>query len=1218
MKKNATPLSALPPHSTKKILPSFHVPHESDEIAFSMSFATELSEILHDDSGDDISADGSTGSHYKPMAGVRITAEAASAAASRAKSTTNSTTNPKTISKKASPKAATAQGSRAQGSRAQGSRAQGSRAQGSTASAAVFAKGSNISNTSNTSGGSKGANGSKGVNGSKGANGASSGAGANGSNDGTSEDSIELPILPVRDAILFPNVLLPVLVGREQSLLAVTEAMRTEEKYIFVTAQHESVAGDPSIEPSIDNIYRSGTIARVVQTVKLQGNLVKVLLDGVAQAQVRSFVSRGNPPQPYLRADLEILPEHSANAPLTSELEALIRATQKLFPEYLKLARDIASDVATRFAALPPNPSWILYFVAAQLRVRIGSKQAVLDAHPITEQFRVLVRLLTHEVEVLKMGLSLGTKVQDAMLKNQKRYIILEHIRALQAELDGDGDDDILNYTPEQGEIYAKIMQMNMLEAAEKKAFEELDKLRRSSPSSQDHAVIRTYIDTLLALPWNNAKHFTQDNLSLDNARAVLDEDHYGLDKVKDRIVEFIAVLNFLEAERLELCLKRDQLEDVLFELTPLYGHYKRTQTMATFPAGFPVDKRPFIRLGILPQHYAMYSGYTTSEDLREAYLANFYEHHAEHLPDAPAPRKGQPRKGQTRKGQTTRKQFTTRMLIEAIIEGGLTTAASAHCKLPREMCITMKGQVLCLVGPPGVGKTSLAKSIASALGRKFVRIALGGVRDEAEIRGHRRTYVGAMPGRIIQAMKRAGTSNPVILLDEVDKLGSDMRGDPASALLEVLDPEQNHAFNDHFLELDYDLSRVLFICTANVKYDIPAPLLDRMEVIELSSYLEFEKAQIAKRHLVAKQLERHGLAGFAVRFTDEAISLLINGYTKEAGVRNLERQIAAIIRKIAHTLVGEMHAAEKALINSHGEDFDAFQHRQSREIFLPEDCMMEDERLRYKSRMAGKASAKRTKHVIDTDAVRRLLKAPPYSRAMHPSTGDSTSDSTGDNIDDNTGDSDNKNNKNKKKSIRKTLPQHTPDSVGMATGLAWTSTGGDTLPVEVVIMPVIMPTTPAESGSHGKLTLTGKLGDVMKESALAALSYVRANTGALGMDASFAREREVHIHVPEGAIAKDGPSAGLTIAVAFISAATQKPVRGDVAMTGEVTLRGNVLPIGGLSEKILAAKSAGKTTVIIPKGNLSNLEDLPPAVTKGVKVVAVENISEALRYVFR
>jgi ATP-dependent Lon protease len=858
-----------------------------------------------------------------------------------------------------------------------------------------------------------------------------------------------LTVLPLRDMVIYPNMIFPVLIGREPSLRAVGEALQ-REKYIFVAAQSNAEVE----EPSKDDVYRSGTIAKIIQLVKLPNNLVKILVDGVIHGRIKRWMPASSSDGAYLEADVQPIyqPLFQDTDELEKEFQALQRHAEELFINYVKVNRDIPPEVVNAFRNID-DPVRRLYYAAANVQQEVAAKQKILEKTKLRDQYFELISLLTSEIDVLKLEQDIDIKVQENIHKTQKRFLIQEQIRTLQQELEE--DDEAF---PELAKLREQIDTAGMPEEVLKKANEEYDKLKKMSAMSPDYGVLRNYLELLVSLPWRTA---TKDILDVANARAVLEADHFGLAKVKDRILEYIAVLNLVNS---------------------------------------------------------------------------------------------------------------------------------------------VQGQVLCFVGPPGVGKTSLARSIARAMGRKFVRFSLGGVRDEAEIRGHRKTYIGAMPGKIIQSMKRAGTVNPVILLDEVDKMAMDFRGDPSSALLEVLDPEQNISFNDHYLEVDYDLSKVLFIATANVKFDIPAPLLDRMELIELSSYVEFEKAEIARRHLIPKQLERHGIGDFPVRFTDEAIALLIHGYTKEAGVRNLERQIASVIRKIAQHVVEDIIREEVRLAADGGNELAAPVQADtdtppvkkatrakaskvskvgnaSKKTDLSLDTATETtsgteigteigtEQAAHSFRQQARERARATERVITGEAVQQMLKVPPHRRRK----------------------------------------DDLSDKVGVVTGLAWTSMGGDTLPVEITMMP-----------GKEKLTLTGKLGDVMKESAMAALSYVRTNSASLGVPEGFANEKEIHIHVPEGAIPKDGPSAGITMTMALISAASGRAARGDVAMTGEVTLRGNVLAIGGLNEKLLAAKAAGIATVLIPKDNEPELADLPAQTLEGLAIHPVAHIAEALQHVFR
>ncbi|MBI5325098.1 MAG: endopeptidase La [Ignavibacteriae bacterium] len=756
-----------------------------------------------------------------------------------------------------------------------------------------------------------------------------------------------LTVLPLRDIIIFPYMIFPVLIGRTSTLKAVAEALE-RDKYIFVSAQKKANIDEPKFE----DIYTYGTIAKIIQVLRLPNNLLKVLVEGLFQARI----VKPTKDKEYLEAEIaQVIHKQTEQ---TKELNALIRLTSDQFAEYVKESLHVPPDIISAFEN-----------AIANVNQKIEVKQKILEKKSLQKQYFQLSTILSQELELLHLEDEIDGKVQDTIQKSQKKYYIQEQIRALQKEL---GDED--EATPELSAIKEAIEKAGMPEGVKAKAYEEFDRLKKTPTVSPEYSVNRTYLELLTAMPWTQK---TEDDMDIEHVKVILDEDHYDLEKPKDRILEFIAVLNL---------------------------------------AG------------------------------------------------------------------------------------------------------TLKRQILCFVGPPGVGKTSLAKSIARALGRKFVRFSLGGIRDEAEIRGHRRTYVGAMPGKIIQSMKKAGTINPVILLDEVDKMSMDFRGDPSSALLEVLDPEQNVAFNDHYLEVDYDLSNVLFITTANVKYDIPLPLQDRMEVIDISSYLEPDKLEIAKRHIVPKILEEYGLNKYKIKFDDKAIYRMIREYTREAGVRHLEREIGSVLRKLARELVTDYDKNRKMRKNGDSEKV--------------RKALRENPQ--FNKMMSNKSV------VITPEKIEEFLKAPKF--------------------------------KDKKDQLE--------DKVGVATGLAWTSIGGETMPVEVTIMP----------GAE-KLTLTGKLGDVMKESAQAALSYVRSNYKVLDIPENFQKHKEIHIHVPEGAIPKDGPSAGITLAVALISAATNKPIRGDIAMTGEITLRGNILPIGGLNEKLLAAKRIGINTVLVPKDNERDID---------------------------
>ncbi len=787
-------------------------------------------------------------------------------------------------------------------------------------------------------------------------------------------DSIpgRLPVLPLRDVVIYPYMIFPVLVGRESSLRAVGDAVE-RDKYIFLVAQKSSVTEDPGI----DDVYQEGTVARIIQVLKLPNGLMKILVDGVIQGRVEKFL----PNAKYLEAEVSTLP---TAVPVDPELDALLRHTASLFTEYVHLNRNVPSEVLVAFENTR-EPLRRMFYIAANIMQSVDVKQRILQLTSIREQLHELIRILNSENDVLKIEKEIDTKVHDNIAKSQRKFFIQEQIRILQDEL---GDEDS---SPELMKLREDIRKAKMPKAVEEKALEEFNKLKKTPPLSPESTVIRGYLETMVGVPWHKR---TKDNLNIDHVKAILDEDHFGLEKPKERVLEHIAVLN-----------------------------------------------------------------------------------------------------------------------------------------LVREM----KGQILCFVGPPGVGKTSLAKSIARALGRPLVRISLGGVRDEAEIRGHRRTYIGSMPGKIIQSMRRAGVVNPLMLLDEVDKMSMDFRGDPSSALLEVLDPEQNVAFNDHYLDVDYDLSRVMFITTANIRYAIPLPLQDRMEIIELSGYLLHDKVEIAQRHIVPKQLKEHGLHDRHVEITAEAITKVITEYTREAGVRNLEREIASVCRKVAKDIVGRNA--------KRGKDKD-------RGTKISKDT----------GAKAGKP------FIVDAARVEKYLGVPRF--------------------------------RNRKKS-----KEH---RVGSVTGLAWTSVGGDILSVDVSVM----------RGTE-RLTLTGQLGDVMKESAQAALSYLRSHARGLGLPSTFFKGQEIHIHLPEGAIPKDGPSAGITMAMAMYSALSGRPARSDVAMTGEITLRGEVLAIGGLNEKLLAAQRSDITTVLIPEENVKDLSEIPERVKEGLKLIPISRIEEALPHVF-
>ncbi len=761
-----------------------------------------------------------------------------------------------------------------------------------------------------------------------------------------------LPVLPLKEVVFFPYMLYPLLVGREVSMRAIHEAMMAD-KLLFLAAQKEITKDDPTK----DDLYRIGVVARILQVLKLPNGLLKVLVEGLVRGRITRFGQNAE----YLEVRVEAIPDRDEDS---VEVQAALRRVLGLFREYVHLNRNLPEETLLAVQNFE-KPHQVVDYIAAQLQREVKIKQQILEMPEVLEQLLFLSELLEDEKQILNTERNLEDKVRGRIQRTQRNFWLQEQMRAIQEELgeEGEPDSDI-------AALRERVKKAGMSKAAEDKANEEIDRLRHTPPMSPEATVIRNFVDWLVAVPWSAQ---TEDQLDIVRAQKILDEDHYGLEKPKERILEHLAVLKLVQK---------------------------------------------------------------------------------------------------------------------------------------------MKGPILCFVGPPGVGKTSLAKSIARAMGRNFVRISLGGVRDEADIRGHRRTYIGSMPGRIIQSMKRAKTINPVFLLDEVDKMNMDYHGDPAAALLEVLDPEQNKAFNDHYLEVDYDLSQVLFITTANVRAQIPEPLQDRMEIINLPGYLEHDKLGIAKGFLIPKLLGEHGLTQTPADFSDKAILKIIREYTREAGVRNLERELAAICRKLAYE-IAESGAVKKTHVTP----------------------------------------AAIEKHL----GVVKFPQRPVVERY----------------------------------------------SIGTATGLAWTRYGGDIIEIEVSLMP-----------GKGNLTLTGKLGDVMKESARAAFSYARAHAEKLGIPQDFWKDNDIHLHIPEGSIPKDGPSAGITLAAALISALSNRPVRRDVALTGELTLRGTVLAIGGLNEKMLAAQRLGIRTVIIPHENMKDLKDLPAELRKGVEVILVKHIDEVLGHV--
>jgi ATP-dependent Lon protease len=762
-----------------------------------------------------------------------------------------------------------------------------------------------------------------------------------------------IPLLPLRGLIIYPTVVLHLDVGREKSVEALEKVMM-DDHHIFLAAQKEISIEDP--EP--EDIYETGTVSIVKQMLKLPNGTIRILVEGTQRARIKSFVKTDG----YYEAEVELLEEDET---VDIEKQAFMRKVLEQFESYIRLSKKISEETLATVRDID-EPGRLADIVSSHLPLKVKEKQEILEAADITERLKLVVQILSNEQEVLGLEKKIGQQVKRSMERTQKEYYLREQMKAIQKELgEREGKEG------EVEELREKIEASSMRENVKEMALKELSRFEKIPPSSAESGVIRNYIDWLLALPWQEE---TEDKLDITHAGKILDEEHYGLDKVKERVLEYLSV------------------------------------------------------------------------------------------------------------------QKLTRSL---------------------------KGPILCLVGPPGVGKTSLARSIAKSLDRHFVRISLGGVRDEAEIRGHRRTYVGAMPGRIIQGMKKAKTINPVFLLDEIDKMSNDFRGDPSAAMLEVLDPEQNNTFSDHYIEEPYDLSKVMFITTANTVQTIPQPLLDRMELISIAGYTEVEKQYIASFHLIPKQIAEHGLKKAQCRFKEDALQLLIRRYTREAGVRNLERRIASICRKAAKMIVTE----------------------------------------------------ERKQVTITPAMVEQMLGKPPYHYGQ----------------------------------------AETEDQVGVATGLAYTAYGGDTLSIEVSLLP-----------GKGKLTLTGKLGDVMKESAQAAFSYVRSKTEELGIQPDFHEKYDIHIHVPEGATPKDGPSAGITMATALVSALTRNPVKKEVGMTGEITLRGRVLPIGGLKEKTLSAHRAGLTTIILPKDNEKDLDDIPESVKQDLTFYPVSHLDEVLALALR
>jgi len=758
-----------------------------------------------------------------------------------------------------------------------------------------------------------------------------------------------VPLLALRDIIIFPQMVVPLFVGREKSVRALEEAERLK-KPIMLAAQRDAKTHHPGPE----DIFTIGTLGEVMQMMKLADGTVKVLVEGKRRAKIKKFAET----EDFFLVDVEELPEV---VDMTSELKALIRSVTSSFEAYVKLGKKISPEMIHQINAIE-DPFRLADAIIVHLNIKLEEKQEILETNSSSDRLEKIYSHMKSEIEILQVEKRIRTRVKKQMEKTQKEYYLNEQMRAIQKEL-GEKDD----FRNEVQELEDKLKAKNMPEDAREKTDKEIRKLKMMSPMSAEATVVRNYVDWMLSLPWNE---FSDEKFDIDEAEKILDQDHFGLFKVKERILEYLAV---------------------------------------------------------------------------------------------------------------------------------------------QKLVGKIKGPILCLVGPPGVGKTSLGKSIAAATGREFVRVALGGVRDEAEIRGHRRTYIGALPGKMVQSLKRAGKSNPVFLLDEIDKMSADFRGDPASALLEVLDPEQNDTFNDHYLDVDYDLSKIMFVTTANSLSTIPRPLLDRMEIIQIAGYTELEKIQIARRFILPKVAEKNGLKSENFTIDDETLLLIVRRYTREAGVRNLERTMDGVCRKVA------------VKVSRQGPEY--------------------------------------VEH-INVDNIERLLGIAPFKYGK----------------------------------------KDEEDQVGVATGLAWTELGGELLVIEVALVP-----------GRGRLIITGKLGEVMQESAQAAMMYVRSRASVLGLPRDFYNKIDLHVHVPEGAIPKDGPSAGITIATALVSALSGRKISKEVAMTGEMTLRGNILAVGGLREKALAALQHGITKVIIPYENIKDLEEVPEEQRKQIQFVPVKHVSEVL-----
>ncbi len=790
----------------------------------------------------------------------------------------------------------------------------------------------------------------------------------------------QLPLLPLRDLIIFPHMMMPLFVGREKSINALEDAM-SKQTDIVLAAQKDAKTNNPEEK----DIYSIGTLGTIIQLLRLPDGTVKVLVEGKGRVRIKGFV----PNDGHFVVNCELINEDIDNQ---TEASALVRSVKSTFETYVKLNKRIPPEILMRVSSIE-SAGELADIIVAQLNLKLEDKQAVLEILDPTKRLEHLLNLMTGEIEILEVEKKIRTRVKKQMEKSQKEYYLNEQMQAIQKEL-GDKDD----YQAEIEDLVVKCRDKKMPQTAKDKVNKEIKKLKLMSPMSAEATVVRNYIDWILSLPW---QEYSEDRHDVKNAKKILDNDHWGLEKVKDRILEYLAVLSLSK---------------------------------------------------------------------------------------------------------------------------------------------NMRGPIICLAGPPGVGKTSLARSIAESLNRPFARISLGGVRDEAEIRGHRKTYVGAMPGKILQALRKVDKGNPVLLLDEIDKMANDFRGDPASAMLEVLDPEQNSTFSDHYLEIEYDLSNVMFVATANNLGNVPRPLLDRMEIIYLEGYIEQEKFHIARNYLIPKQLENHGLKDFKITVQDKAVRDVIRYYTRESGVRNLEREFANVFRKVAKDIV---------MSNS----VDEFKKTDVKAV-APKT---KGKKVAAKSKAASK---KDLGYVITPEKIVELI-------GPH---------------------------KNRHGEIEK------QNEIGLTNGMAWTEVGGDLLAVEVSAVP-----------GKGKFTVTGQLGDVMKESCSAAMSYVRSRGPLFGLDKEYYANIDIHIHFPDGATPKDGPSAGVALTTSIVSALTKIAVKRTVAMTGEISLRGKVLPIGGLKEKILAAHRGGIKTIICPKENEKDLKDIPKEVLKELKVILVDHVDQVL-----